>query len=302
MMGKGWKKRNRIEERAKKLESMIIENRKNYGTQKVLPAPTYTEDSNKVAVKVVKDASKKKSWEHETNVKISIAAVPKLIMPFEIWRDHLVMSQFAKGEYTTAMKVSQSKESPNEYRVTDYFVPQQKCTGASAEWTKEGIIELVKHTEGVIEDWYGVFHIHPWAGKSVSMSGTDTNTMWKWVGASKRGIFLVSNPDGARDLWLVIEANGVKMQIPMDFEIDYAVSYDKTEELKKLLEAKVSEPVYAAPLYRAAPQQGFGHGYYDYWDRYDEEFGIGVIPVSAGKVAESEEYLKSVEQWDEFHE
>ena len=229
-MGK-WEKRQLIENRAKALEKTI-------GTGKLAQLPLAV--TKKEETKRVVFASEKMS--------VNMTVKPKLVVPFEIWRDHLVMSQFAKGEYTTCMKITAEKDT-GKYRITDYFLPTQVCTAASAEWTREGVIELVKYTKGDIEDWYGVFHIHPWKGSTVSMSGTDVNAMWKWVGASKRGVFLVSNIDAAREAWLVIETNGIKMQIPMEFEIDYVVNHEKTEELKAGLLAKVQEPVYAPLAY-----------------------------------------------------
>jgi hypothetical protein len=172
----------------------------------------------------------------DENIEIRIAKKPTLVIPSSIWRDHSIMSSLVDGEYTTAMTIDQGKGL--EFRVIDYYVPEQYATGGSAEWTKDGIKGLVKHTSSDIEKWFGIFHIHPGSGNRVSMSSVDVNCMWNWVKSAKRGVFIVSNKSSAVEAILVLEVNGVRMQIPMSVDVEWDDGA-KREEFKKLLDERM---------------------------------------------------------------
>lgn len=267
-----------------------------------------------------KGGAGKSTYTYQTDEKLEVklSEKPKLVIPFEIWRDHLIMSHYARGEYTTCMKIATPiKEKPYEFHVVDYFLPTQKSSGASAEWTVDGVKELVGYCKGDIADWYGVFHIHPGGGSTVSMSGIDVAAMWKWAGASKRGIFLVSTAAGARDAWLVVEVAGVKMQIPMEFDLDYVVNSEKSDALKKAIEAKVHEPSYAKPAYAVTPANEKGlaykngeHGYWKYedngWIWYPKTKKGEVAEESAaeklaGDAAQTKQSVQADEYWEKYY-
>jgi hypothetical protein len=190
-------------------------------------------------------------------IEVSNASVninPKITIPYEIFRDHLIMAKNADTEYSTAMKIED--KGNYQYEVKDWFFLKQECSMASAVWLKEGVIDLVKHAEGDLKDWFGVFHIHP-KGMSAKMSSTDENTMWNWLKNSSRGIFLVSNEQGEYECILLTKVGDFKMQIPMSINVPLTDAAHE-DTLKELLKNNIVHPVYTPPTY--APMNGFGYG------------------------------------------
>jgi hypothetical protein len=190
-------------------------------------------------------------------IEVSNASVninPKITIPYEIFRDHLIMAKNVDTEYSTAMKI-EDKGNYN-YEVKDWFFLKQECSMASATWLKEGVIDLVKHAEGDLKDWFGVFHIHP-RGMSAKMSTIDENTMWNWLKNSSRGIFLVSNEQGEYECILLTKVGDFKMQIPMSLTVPLADAAHE-DALKELLKNNITHPIYSAPTY--APKTNWGYG------------------------------------------
>jgi hypothetical protein len=157
----------------------------------------------------------------------------------DVWAELMMMASYSSGEFTALLKIEEVKDS--EFKATEWYLPEQVTSEGSAEITQAGGVQLIKDLGDEMEHYYGCFHIHPGIGRTVpTMSWIDVATMWTWVKAAGRGVFIVSNESGyASAMFLEELPDGRALQTAMQVEIGWELPFDKKREMEKNFDERV---------------------------------------------------------------
>lgn len=155
------------------------------------------------------------------------------------WRELMILADYVTGEFSAILKMRQIDD--NQWFVDDWYLPEQITTHGSVDLTRSGAMQMMRDLGDQAEHYYGCFHIHPGEGnKPPRMSNIDISTMWAWVKAAKRGVFIVANRTGAASAVLLEEKfAGIPIQLPMTVEIGWETPMERVHELRDLLDERV---------------------------------------------------------------
>ena len=168
---------------------------------------------------------------------------PAVIIPSGIWQILCNLSQSSSTEYSALLEIEEV--SPNTYRIMDWYLPYQTVSSGSVGLNELTGPNMVRDIGDRFENFYGVYHLHPWKSKTgPNMSTTDVEEMWTWVANAGRGIFIVADPMGRASTIYVGKQGELRYQVEMDLIIDYQLPPDSVTALAALKEQRLRRYVY----------------------------------------------------------
>lgn len=175
------------------------------------------------------------TWVPNTQYRVK----PRVYFPQHIWGELTHLAKYSTGEFTALLKMTEINEYT--WKVEEWYIPYQDTTDQSINLAANGPLNIVKDLKDTMEHFYGCYHVHPGIhGVIPQMSMIDINTMWQWVKAAGRGVFVVAHRSGEVNAVLLEEKDGIRGQLPMEVEILHFVTEDRQKEMEKIMDERVA--------------------------------------------------------------